>query len=65
MSRELEPSIISLLGEHRSMTAEEIAEALESDAESVNATLQQMKHSQWVIDTGDGHWRATRSPLGD
>ncbi len=65
MSRELEPSIISLLSEHRSMTAEEIAEALESDAESVNATLQQMKHSQWVIDTGEGHWRATRSPLGD
>ena len=65
MSRELEPSIISLLGEHRSMTAEEIAEALESDAELVTATLQQMEHNQWVIDAGDGHWRATRSPLGD
>ncbi len=65
MSRELEPSIISLLGEHRSMSAEEIAEALESDAELVNATLQQMEHNQWVIDTGDGRWRATRSPFGD
>ena len=65
MSRELEPSIISLLGEHRSMSAEEIAEALESDAELVNTTLQQMDPNQWVIDTGDGHWRATRSPLGD
>ncbi len=65
MSRELEPSIISLLGEHRSMSVKEIAEALESDAELVDATLQQLEHNQWVIDTGDGHWRATRSPLRD
>ena len=65
MSRELEPSIIYLLSEHRSMTAEEIAEALESDTESVNATLQQMKHSQWVIDTGDGRWRTTKPRLGN
>ena len=65
MSRELEPSIISLLGEHRSMTAEEIAEALESDAELVNATLQQMKDSQWVIDIGEGRWRTTKPRLGN
>lgn len=48
----------------RRMTAEEIAETLESDVESVNATLQQMKQGQWVIDIDDGHWRATRSRLG-
>ncbi len=64
MSRELEPSIFNLLIEHRRMTAEEIAETLESDVESVNATLQQMKQGQWVIDIDDGHWRATRSRLG-
>ena len=63
MARELEPSISKLLTERHGMTAEEIAEALESDAESVNAALQQMKHSQWVIDTGDGHWRATKPPI--
>ena len=63
MARELEPSISKLLSEHHSMTAEEIAEALESDAESVSAALQQMKHGQWVIDTGDGHWRATKPPF--
>ena len=62
--RDLEPSIISLLAEHRTMTAEEIAEALGSDVQSVNATLQQMKHSQWVIDIDEGHWRATRRSLG-
>ena len=61
MTRELEPSILSLLAEHGTMTAEKIAEFLESDTESVDAALEQMKHSQWVIDTGDGHWRAARS----
>ena len=64
MSRELEPSIISLLAEHHSMTAEDIAKALESNVLSVNKTLQKMKRSQWVIDIGDGHWRATRTSLG-
>ena len=47
------------------MTAEEIAEALESDAESVNTTLQQMKHNQWVIDIGEGRWRTTKPRLGN
>ncbi len=52
--RDLEPSIISLLAEHRTMTAEEITEALGSDVESVNASLQQLKRNQWVINIG-GH----------
>ncbi len=44
MIQELEPSILSLLAEHGTMTVEKISEFLESDTESVDAALQQMKH---------------------
>ena len=64
MGRELGASIISLLAEQRSMTTEEISESLKSDAEAVERTLRQLKRSQWVIDTDEGGWRATRPRLG-
>lgn len=64
MTRELERSILKLLVEHGRTTTDEIAESLPSDAASVSAALQQMKQNQWVVDIGNGHWRAVGPRLG-
>lgn len=64
MVRDLGSSIISLLGKQRSMPSEEIADALESDLETVEATLEELKRNQWVKQAANGQWRPTKPLFG-